>query len=287
MAYTTGTAANYKDLLAALVTFAAANGWAILEQSATAVFLKGSGLSGLDEIYVGIETFENPTSGIYNWNLTGAWGYRAGRAYNKMPHNSNAAGTDLVVGYFWNASMPYWMVADARRVILCAKVGTTYQMVHFGFLQVPGTDAQYPYPLFLGGAGRSNTINYTSASIGNFWSPYGNNYCKARLHTTSGAWGILDQTTPTHIRPTMVNMSLFAPDDGNTLTALDGTFLIEPIYLVGYQDAVIFGMIDGLFRVTGYNNNSENIITVDGTNYIVFQDGGRSTTTDFCCMRMS
>jgi len=33
MAYTQGTAANYKDLLSVLATFAAANGWAILRQN--------------------------------------------------------------------------------------------------------------------------------------------------------------------------------------------------------------------------------------------------------------
>ena len=58
MAYTSGTAANYKDLLAVLATFAAANGWSILEQSATQVYLKGEGLAGLDEIYCGISAFD-------------------------------------------------------------------------------------------------------------------------------------------------------------------------------------------------------------------------------------
>ena len=35
MAYTSGTAAHYKDLMSILATFAAANGWAILTQATT------------------------------------------------------------------------------------------------------------------------------------------------------------------------------------------------------------------------------------------------------------
>ena len=77
MAYTSGTAANYKDLLSTLATFAAANGWTVLEQSETVLYLSGEGSAGLDEIHVSVQAFENTASDYYNWELAGAMAYRS------------------------------------------------------------------------------------------------------------------------------------------------------------------------------------------------------------------
>ena len=91
MAYTSGTAANYKDLLAILATFAAANGWTVLDQTAERLYLKGEGTAGTDEIYVGIQTYEDAANGRYNWELFGSLAYRAGRAYSAMPMSTGGA----------------------------------------------------------------------------------------------------------------------------------------------------------------------------------------------------
>lgn len=288
MAYTTGTASNYKDLLAAMVTFASANNWTVLEQSESRIFLKGTGLAGLDEIYAGVDTYEYPTSGIYNWNMVGSWGYRAGRAPKLQPHNSNRSDADLVVGYFWNTSMQYWMVANGRRIIVVAKVGTTYQTIHLGLLTPPATDNQYPYPLLIGGAGSSNGINYSSASISSFWSLVAGNYNASRLHFPGGLWGTQYQSgTGIYSEPMFVADNICSAESGNILAGLDGTYLLEPVYMVGSGTLDIFGHVEGLFRITGHNNTSENVIAVSGVNYIVFQDCSRSGYGDFCAMRMN
>lgn len=287
MAYTSGTAANYKDLLAVMTTFAAANGWDVLEQSTTKVYLKGEGLAGLDEIYVGIETYEDAVNNRYNWNMVGSWGWRTGRGLNAHPRNSNVSGTDLVVGYLWNAAIPYWMVANGRRIIVAAKIGTTYQMIHLGLLTPPATDAQYPYPLFIGGSGRLNTQNY-SANIASFWSALTTTYQGSRLHLPNGYWATPNTGQPYEHNPGFRSMTVCDSDAANIISGLDGTYLLEPFYLVaGVSCTGIYGQIEGLFRVSGHNNTSENIITVGGTNYIVFQDGSRSGYGDFCAMRMN
>lgn len=288
MAYTSGTAANYKDLLAIMTTFAAANGWVVLEQSATRVYLKGTGLAGLDEIYAGVETYEDAINNRYNWNMVGSWGWRSGRAINKHPHNS---GGGAVVGYFWNTAIPYWMVATGRRIIVAAKVGTTYQMIHLGLLTPPATDAQYPYPLLIGGSGNTNAKNY-SGTLGQFWGANGSSNSSARLHLPSGAWATLGAQIPTSSENalTFCTLSICSNDSGAILNGLDGTYLLEPVYMAASSGASVpsnFGVVEGLFRVSGYSNTSENIITIDGVNYIVFQDGSRSGYGDFCAMRMN
>jgi hypothetical protein len=289
MAYTSGTAANYKDLLSRMVTFAAANGWVVLEQSETRVYLKGTGLAGLDEIYCGVETYEDPVNGRYNWNLVGSWGYRAGRDLNAQPVSSNSGLAAYVAGHFWNTAIPYWMVCTPRRIIMAAKVGTTYQTIHLGLINPPATEGQYPYPLFIGGSlcGASATAlakNY-SDTMAAFWST--SNTTRGRLSVPGGAWGWLGNGTGTPLNPYVSTSFLSSVYEATMLTGLDGSYLLEPVSLVADSGPKIFGTIDGLVRVTGYNNTAENIITVAGVNYLVLPDGSRSGAGDFCALRLN
>jgi len=282
MAYTSGTAANYKDLLAILATFAAANGWSILEQSATRVYFKGTGLAGLDEIYCGIETYEVPASGIYNWELMGSWGWRSGRNLEAHPRSS---GDDKVFLYLWNSSIPYRMVATPRRIIMVAKVSTVYQFLHLGLINPIGTDAQYPYPLLIGGCGYSKNQNYTMTGASNaaFW---GNQGQAAMLSFPGGYWGYSFNIGSAGQQSFRV-LSFHEGYNTNIYPALDGSYMLEPFYLVDYNRSSIYGNIDGLYRLSGYNNTPENIVTVSGVNYMVFPDVYRLTVDAFCALRMN
>lgn len=286
MAYTSGTAANYKDLLAILATFAAANGWVILEQSETKLYLKGTGLAGLDEIYCGVETYEDAPNNRYNWQMVGSWGYRAGRALSKHPRSSNFLGTDFVVAHLWNAAIPYWMVCTPRRIIVVAKVGATYQHIHLGLLTVPATDAQYPYPLLIGGGSNSFVVNY-SAALNAYWSTTARATASFCCQLAGGAWGVASSSPATDIRPSLNATHFHEASRLITLTGLDGAYLLEPVCIATYSSRLIIGFVEGLFRVTGYNNTAENIITVDGVNYMVFPDGSKSGYGDYCAMRLN
>lgn len=279
MAYTSGTASNYIDLLAVMTTFAAANGWVVLEQSATQVFLKGTGNAGLDEIYCGAVTYADSGNNRYNWQLVGSWGWRSGRVASAQPRSASS------FAYLWNAAIPYWMVCNGRRIIVCAKIGTTYQMIYLGFLTVPATDAQYPYPLFIGGSGDVATKN-TSDSIQSFWNGSTSSY--GRLSLPGGYWGYTGYSSGDYTANQSLSVMTFNEANRSVMfTAPDGTYLLEPFYVTACGAANTYGMFEGLFRVTGYNNTAENIITVGGVNYMVFPDGSRTGYGDFCAMRLN
>ena len=284
MAYTTGTAANYKDLLAILATFAAANGWVILEQSPTLLYLKGTGLAGLDEIYCGVETYEDPPNDRYNWSLYGSWGYKAGRDIDKHPITSALGVSEEVNVYLWNAQIPYWLVATPRRIIVAAKVGTTYQFTHLGLLDTPATDAQYPYPLLIGGMGNTSTQNYSGA-LYSFWKI--SSFSSGRISCPGGAWGSLAEGTDRFDRPLVTVATRHENYKDQMLAGLDGTYFLEPFFYVGDRFTSIFGNVDGLYHITGFNNTAENIITVAGVNYMVFPDGNKSGFGDFCALRLN
>ncbi|MGI6655262.1 MAG: hypothetical protein ACOX5Z_00220 [Desulfobulbus sp.] len=293
MAYTSGTAANYKDLLAVLASFAAANGWTVLEQTAASLVLCGSGLAGLDEIYCAIDTYENSATSAYQWRMYGAWGFRPGKA-NRLVHCSPAP----CLAYFWNAAMPYWMVANGRRLIVAARVGTTYQMAHLGLLTPPATDAQYPYPLLIAGSGSSLTAAYSTTSLRAFWATTRDETNRGGwLHQPGGEWAFLARPDRSSSLPSFYAESVCSALSGRILSGLDGTYLLEPVVMVanrvesstpGWQYASsCFGRVEGLFRVSGHNNTAENIITVDGVNYLVLPDTALSGFGDFCALMMT
>jgi len=278
MAYTNGTATDYKDLLAAAATFWAANGATVLDQTAEKVYFKATGLSGTDGIYCGVETYELPASSYYNWELFGSWGFRSGRGYERMPHSS---GDEQAFSYFWNTSMPYWMAANGRRLIGFAKVGTYYMPFHLGLLKEPAIDKQYPCPLLIGGAGNTKARSYSYSGHSGFWASQA---ISGRLHRPDGRWAtVYNNSSSSEVYPAGAT---FGKRD-TILSSPDGVYAPEEIALLEYAYPNTLGIIDGLYRVSGYNNSAENIITVDSVNYIVFPDIYRTEYDDFCCMRMS
>lgn len=280
MAYTSGTAANYKDLLAVLATIAAANGWTILEQSATRVYLRGEGSAATDEIYIGVETYENTASGYYNWRLVGSWGWRSGRAINKHPMSSGLA----AFAYLWNAPIPYWIVASSRRIVVVAKISTTYQTIYLGFGNPPATAEQYPYPLIIGGCGATEAQAYSATGNGNsaFWA---NNGVSGMLSRPGGDWAPIG---PYADAATYRCQAISAEYEGKAsiLSGYGGAYALDQIYLADTLRRSTYAALDGIYRVSGHNNAAENIITDASINYLVVPDVYRSGYGDYCAVRL-
>ncbi len=277
MAYASGTAANYKDLLSILRTVALANGWVEKEWTdGIRLCLKGPGDAGLDEIYVGIEAYESLAAGYYNWELVGAWGYRAGRALVDHPRSSKAY---RVYAQLWQYEIPYWIVVTGRRIILVAKISGTFQMIHLGLLDPPGTAEQYPYPLFIGGSSNVETYPWSSTTLEAFWS--GGYALGGALSLPGGQWQSMG-----HAQLTQSCTSVNHAQKDSILNAIDGSYMLEQIMVVDTNKVNIYGEVDGLFRVSGYNNAAESIIIAGGKNYLVVPNIYRATIADFCALRL-
>jgi hypothetical protein len=131
------------------------NRWAILE---------GVG-SGSDQIFVGIRTFTD--SGANNWEIAGMAGYQSGERYIFQPGISPGRYEVPDHGHYVplnNSTIDYWFFVTGRRIIVVAKMGTTYSSCYLGFLNQYGTSNEYPYPLCV--ASPSSLFNrvFSSAS---------------------------------------------------------------------------------------------------------------------------
>jgi hypothetical protein len=115
--------------------------------------LKGPG-GGSDEIFVNLETDYSVSGDWYNWRLYGATGFIAGNVLDF----ATQPGTSLPVGLsLWQASIPYWFIANGRRFMVIAKINTTYHALYAGFILPYATPSQYPYPLMIGGSNAMGT----------------------------------------------------------------------------------------------------------------------------------
>lgn len=213
MAYITGTATDYKDLLADLKTEATTNAALVAANeewtaeryttgSEYELILKGQGLSQSDEIYVGIKTYSDVAGDYYNWQLQGFSGYESGSDFEDQPGAIvNTGNQRAPILPLWDGSIQYWMAINGRRIILVAKVSTVYMHMYLGFSHDYGLPNQLPYPLVIGGSstaieGERWSVQHNDVSA--YWNPgisrgndinYDNDYKnRSALRIKHGDW---------------------------------------------------------------------------------------------------
>jgi hypothetical protein len=105
------------------------------------------GNDGASEIFCGIHMFERQDADYYNWELASFDGFAT-----EVPFYQQAGAEVGLHLPLRNAAIPYWFVNDGRRVIVVAKVNTSYEMAILGAgLDPYFSPNQLPLPLVLGG----------------------------------------------------------------------------------------------------------------------------------------
>jgi hypothetical protein len=259
------------------------------------------------QILVGILRFSDAGADYDNWRLGGFTGFDSGLAFTAQP----GALTRPVVPLLRVGSMPYWFVANGRRVVMIAKVSTVYEAMYLGFFNTYINPDQFPYPLLVGGS-MSWSSEPASTSQNWRWSYSGNEHrafpypnpsattnidqYQLRMRKPDGAWmgfsGNRSGASGGYIWPYGYTFS-------NTLPNLDGTYPLLPIVLhsdegnsgvypnITIVNPNIWGELDGVLAVTGHANASENIVTVGRTDYLVVQNINRTTKTDFFAVKLA
>lgn len=267
---TGGTLAHYK-MLAKIKDFASANGWTVLRYDDVSanreLILKGTGLSGTEEIFVGFRTYQDVNADYYNL-LAGVFtGYVSGNSFDTQP------GARLSGVPAHNNRIDYWLTLNGQRIVLAMKVGTpVYESCYVGKCLPYGRPSQYPYPVVCGGmltGAAATRFSDTSHSI-----PYKGNRINMALRSN-------DNWVQVYCYPW--NNSVL---DGST--QLRDTGAVYHLLPVELNDNVanLWGALDGIFYISGFNNAVENTLVIDGKTYVVIQDVARTGFTDYYAMRM-
>lgn len=313
MAYEIGTATDFSDLYSKFITFITtglgADNWSMVhgyeqdDGSITGtpaytgenvlenkIILKGNGAGGTDSIYVGLATQRDVGQDNYAIQGRGYIGYDDTRIWDTQPFQSTATPCILL----WDGSMPYWFVANGRRFIMVVKVNTTYQMFYGGFFLPYAFPNEYQYPYIVGGMSDDVNKGFFNVDSNNsvFWDG-GDNSGVINLPTNDWKWaGDADEDTVSFIPYRVVgitsNTAAYNPLR-RLKPALGGMYWllpIEPCSGLYNESAGIFGALDGLHYISGFNNSPENTLVIEAKNYVVFTNASRVDTEDYFALRL-
>ena len=319
----TGRAAFWADLKAFLMDgpeLAPAERWTqawaapIGAPNESDILLRGPGLSGTDEIYVGLSLYEDPAAGddgLFGLDIRGAVGVNV--AAQSIADHVNVS--HLVSTTLDESPMTYWFVGNARRFAGAVKIATTYHGFYGGLILPYAPPAAYPYPLFVGGTiglGKSGDSRKSFRSDDAFMRVYP--YCAvsgSRASTCSlldpfAQWKVGVATSgsgsaDTSVAPTYwgdpANWPIAFNNSGslyghNSLrermrTTFDGGYPLTPITLGKWRaEPQTWGILDGIYHVPGFQNTPENIVTIGGIDHLVLQDVARREEGDFWAMKL-
>lgn len=269
------------QMLLKIKTLAEANGWTTLRYiTPTAtdgtgvreLILKGVGLSGDKEIYIGFRTYQVATSDYYNMSVAVFTGYVAANAFTAQPGYSESG----VPAH--NTRIDYWLCVNAQRICFTLKVGAgSYESGYAGFFFPYATPSQYPYPVcrigMLNGpsATRYSDVNHSMGYKGfiNASSTY--NGPNSHYRDVAGNW------TAFYSSPWNVQSSPWR-DTG-------GYYLAKKIALVVPNN--VLGELDGIRWISGFNQIVENTASIDGKTNVVFRDVTRTGFNDYFLQEMS
>jgi hypothetical protein len=284
--------------------FSVAPPWTSLRRVAGSEMIwQAPGNGGLDQIIVGAKTFSDVPTDYYNWRLGGFTAFNSGQTFIQQAGYVGGASQAQPSPVFtlWNSTIPYWIIANGRRVIIVAKISTVYVTAYLGLMSTYMAPGAYPLPLVVGGnlafttEPASNSPNwrwsYTGAEMRNFAIPEANatvDYSSSlRLRLSSGTWRGFDvnnaNNTAGYVWP---NAYVDQAASYDLRPNLDGGYPLLPVILVDLTPNV-YGELDGVHSTTGFSQGAENTITISGVKYLVLQNIFRNTKADFFAVRLS
>ncbi len=249
----------------------------------------GPGLSGSDEIYVHLSTVSSPQLDLYNVAVRYSTGYDA----QKTAHPNGVGGllqpgstTETPWALLWNQSTKYWFIANGRRFIVIAKVSTTYASIHGGLILPYGLPSEFPYPVAVGASCAINARwSIQTQDHSSFWNPAGvgsASVASLYLRRTDGFPDVFKNIFSTGQAPgfTYPYRSNF-----NYRTSPDLNYALQPVVLYSTANGGnVYGELQGVYHISGFNNASENTLVIDTKTYLVVQSGYRTTSSDYAAI---
>lgn len=267
--------------------------WTALRAEAGAEYIwQAPGADGASAIYVGAKSISNVGADVYNLSLQGFTGYDAAAAFDAQP--GAITSTDKPGLALWQSNIPYWFVADGRRVVVVAKVSTSYQSAYLGLIEQYVDPLAYPYALAVGGT-VNGALRFSDTSTASNAFPMAsvdsvaniNSKSQLRLRAPSGAWlgfvasvaSAAAYASDAGIWPYQVGMTALRPN-------LDGTYPLVPVILHDVTPNV-YGQLGGVRATTGFGTGAESVITDGDDQYLVVQNGGRTATNQYFALHLN
>jgi len=207
--------------------------------------------------------------------------------------------------YVWMPAPPlgtnieYWLVCDSYRWCLVIDVEGRNYMLHNGYLNPYGSPNQYGAPIALGGSCELKTSGqnpqgeddwgFTSPADKNLyismptgsWIEFTHGSSASRTQTANVVWPSRTETSP----------GLYQPWEGNIkgCWSSDPTqqHFVLPLTPNSRSPAYeVLGEFEGLFKIQGWELNSQDTFSISAENYMVFQNGFRDGIKEMWAMKL-
>lgn len=286
------------------------------------VILRGPGLASQESISIGLALHADAVADQYWIEVYGMAGVTAS-ALTMLDHvNVNPT---VVRMYLDAGATRYWFVANGRRFVVVAKISTVFESLYAGLFLPYATPLAYPYPLMIGGTvGPKLPVGVIDSwrTVDQAHSAWPFAFVREDLGTPvrtscqvlspAGEWltvsgteyngaGNFDADVAIHPnksakllpylgvdqKPSQVYGEGQVESHAALAPAADGTLALTHMHLVriSAQEA-IYGVFDGCMRVVGFGNAAENIVTVDGTQWLTVQNTYRTAGGDYFALKL-
>lgn len=299
MAVSTGTATDFLDLYNKLRDFLVSGMTPIGERwtqisgttgvltDTSEIVLQGPGTAGADEILVGMKPSISVGGDYYNLCFSGFTTWNPGNTFAGQVNSTHDHTINL-----WNQPMPYWFVANGRRFIVVVRVASVYMSAYCGFILPYVLPNLWPYPLFIGASSRQPTWRYSVATpnMSSFFDP---GEANAALLFPDVIWrGVVnryDNNSGNVYGGTRqaVNTHPWRFDSAPIRDNIDGSYNLEQGSIICSDPyAAQLGAMQGVFRVSGFSNAAENIVTHNAVNHLVVPNVMRVSWDDFAAIAL-
>jgi hypothetical protein len=311
MAFTTGSATDFHDLLEQLKDYLDTEGWTVQEWDLGATLtdpstlvVTGPGISGGQLVNVSIKSEADAPSNAYTWKICGHPDYDSGLTFGNQINNSPFR-------YFllWPNAMDYWFYVNDSRFIVVAKIGSYYMSMYAGFFLPYALPEEYPYPYYIGASWDTLApYNYDDAGVRSFVDPGDSGACYLRRETL--VWTDLKNSQDSAndvdayaewggamiwpLRGASVNtISPNGEDElywswlGLLRPLANGVMPLWQATIVDVGNETLTGVLDGVFLTGGFNSSPEQVVTYDAQDYRLFLNTNRATNKHYFAIEES
>lgn len=248
-----------------------AEGWTILRYDTALtnheLIVMAPGLSGTEQIFCGIYCYQSSDADYYNLAVATMKGYVDANSFLTQPGISPVLGVPA-----HNQRIDYWLSVNGQRLNVAMKVGTpVYESFGIGKFFPFASPGQYPQPLFA--AGMLTSTSATRYSETTHTMPWKGNRNNLRMHFNDGAW-------KTPLATPWGNSTM-----ANSVRPAETSYALYPVML--YDSGNVYGVLDGIYHITGFDNVVENTLSIEGKDYVVIQDVGRTSFGDYIALELS
>ena len=244
--------------------------------------LKSTGISGVEEIFIGIREWKEPAVLKWGWALNiyhndplTIWHVNLD-SFGLNHYNATIKGPDyLPMVPFSESILPVWLYANKQRIVMVAKcANSSYTSAYLGFPYRLDPPSSYPRPTIVIGE-RKDTYGYS-------YTPSRYSLHKGYSNSGSGTYMLLRSTSGVY----KFDEIFMVPqqDDINeqaVASTYDGLLMTWPIYIKENANAVLLTQLDGVFVARGQSMVAESTFVQGSKTYRIFHGGGNGAVYNF------